>query len=158
MIPAMYAKAIPAFIVLMHLGLDVVGCNRGRAANAQEEELIAASGTGDLVRVKVLLAAGTDVNAKDKRGNFALLLAATQGHLEVADALLAAGADLNEKNREGQMALIATEPAVATHTKGGAKAVPENSDRVNMNDGSFKVCMTTVCDPNCRMVLVFCDE
>ena len=58
--------------------------------NAQGNDLIKASGDGDLPRVKALLAAGSDVNAKRGDGVTALMAASATGHLEVVRALLAA--------------------------------------------------------------------
>jgi serine/threonine-protein phosphatase 6 regulatory ankyrin repeat subunit B len=44
-----------------------------------------------------LLAAGADVNAKDKDGVTALMWASQGGHITVVQALLAAKADVNAK-------------------------------------------------------------
>ena len=43
--------------------------------------------------VKALLARGADVNARERRGQTALMWAAAEGHAEVVEALLRAGAD-----------------------------------------------------------------
>ena len=55
--------------------------------------------------VRLLLAAGADVNARDKRGNTALLLT---NNLEQAVLLLQAGADPNAHNQEGTSAFSNT--------------------------------------------------
>ena len=55
--------------------------------------------------VKILLAAGADVNAENNRGSTALYCAAINGHDEVGKALLAAGADVNVKSKDGSTAL-----------------------------------------------------
>ena len=52
-----------------------------------------AARTGKLGPVKALLARGADVNAKERRGQTALMWAAAEGHAEVVEALLEAGAD-----------------------------------------------------------------
>jgi ankyrin repeat protein len=52
-----------------------------------------AARTGKLGPVKALLARGADVNAKERRGQTALMWAAAEGHAAVSLALLQAGAD-----------------------------------------------------------------
>jgi ankyrin repeat protein len=53
--------------------------------------------------VRLLLAAGADVNARDKRGSTALMLC--QDNVEQVELLLKAGADPNVRNLEGETAL-----------------------------------------------------
>ena len=55
--------------------------------------------------VEALLQAGAQVNAKDKKGQTALMLAVQQGNLPVIDRLLALGADPNIISSEGDTAL-----------------------------------------------------
>ena len=55
--------------------------------------------------IEALLAAGADVNAKNKRGNTALHWAAGNGHVPAIEALLAAGAEPDVKNRNGNTPL-----------------------------------------------------
>jgi len=50
---------------------------------------------GDLETVRRLLRAGAEVNARDRYGQTALMLAAHRGHREIVEELLRAGADLN---------------------------------------------------------------
>ena len=50
----------------------------GTRANAQWNDLIIAAGNGDLFRVRALLAAGADVNAKTSEGLTALMAASTK--------------------------------------------------------------------------------
>jgi ankyrin repeat protein len=101
----------------------------GQRANAQGDdlgnELVAAASRGDLPRVKALLAANADVNAKVNAkpvnglrsvivsgqarlvdGETALMLASREGHLEVVRALFAARADVNTKDDDGGTALM----------------------------------------------------
>jgi ankyrin repeat protein len=72
---------------------------------AAPDKLLEASAAGDLSRVKTLLAAKYNVNAKDVHGYTALILASFDGHLEVVRALLAAGADVNAKAFNGETAM-----------------------------------------------------
>lgn len=58
-------------------------------------ELIAAAGRGDLARVRTLLAAKAPVDAQDRAGQTALLVAVNGNHVAIAEALLDAGASLN---------------------------------------------------------------
>ena len=75
-------------------------------ANIDEESLIAASGNGDLSRVKALLAAKVDVNAKADNGATALIAASQNGYEEVVQVLLQAKADVNAKTSNGTTALM----------------------------------------------------
>ncbi len=52
-----------------------------------------AARTGKLGPVKALLARGAEVDAKERRGQTALMWASAEGHSEVVAALLQAGAD-----------------------------------------------------------------
>lgn len=60
----------------------MVACSRGEQSRAEE-----------------LVAAGADVNARDRFGYSALMYAAGVGHVGVVELLLAAGADANAKNK-----------------------------------------------------------
>ena len=60
---------------------------------------------GLIAAVKQHLAAGTDVNAKDKRGRTPLYWAAVGDHNEIAELLIAKGADVNAKNKDGDTPL-----------------------------------------------------
>jgi ankyrin repeat protein len=74
------------------------GWYAGTGVNAHENDLVAASESGDLSRVRALLANGSDANAKRGDGATALMLASEHGHLEVAKLLLAKGADASANN------------------------------------------------------------
>jgi len=61
-------------------------------ACAQESHLFKAATDGDLSRVKALITAKADVNAKNTWGNTALMFALAKGHMEVEKVLIAARA------------------------------------------------------------------
>jgi ankyrin repeat protein len=61
---------------------------------------------GDAARVRALVAAGADVDAKDRHGQTGLMRAAHAGHAEVVRALLEAGAALDPTAKHGLSALM----------------------------------------------------
>ncbi len=75
-------------------------------ANTDEESLIAASGNGDLSRVKTLLVTKVNVNAHAPDGVTALIAASQNGYEEVVQVLLQAKADVNAKTSNGTTALM----------------------------------------------------
>ncbi|SVC90659.1 uncharacterized protein METZ01_LOCUS343513, partial [marine metagenome] len=60
---------------------------------------------GNIEAVKQHLAAGTDVNAKDRHKNTPLHAAAAWGQKEIAELLIANGADVNAKRFDGRTPL-----------------------------------------------------
>ena len=84
---------------------------RGANANAWhswgKNALMIASQEGHLSVVKMLLAKGVDVNAKDRQlGRTALMDAVWRGHLKVVELLLDKGADVNASDKVGSTALV----------------------------------------------------
>ena len=71
--------------------------------NAVWEEAIK---RGDVLAVSDLLDRGTDVDARDRHGQTALMLAARAGHREVVEALIAHRANLNTTAKYGLSALM----------------------------------------------------
>lgn len=71
-----------------------------------KQELCDAAVAGDETSVARLLTAGADVDAKDRYGQTALMLAATHGHDGVVGILLAHGADTDVTAKYGLSALM----------------------------------------------------
>jgi uncharacterized protein len=61
---------------------------------------------GDAEAVRRLLRSGANVNARNRRGQTALMLAAHHGHREIVDLLVGAGADLNVTAKYNLTALM----------------------------------------------------
>ena len=70
----------------------------GRAAEDPGDALRRAASTGDVAKVKELLASGVDVNAANTYGGTALAFACDKGHAAVVDLLLERGADINARD------------------------------------------------------------
>ena len=77
--------------------------------NERNTDLIEAATNGPATSVRLLLAAGADMNATDNAGYTALIVAAAHGHAEIVRLLLAAGADTEATNRDGNTASILAE-------------------------------------------------
>jgi ankyrin repeat protein len=69
-------------------------------------ELMMAASCGYTNKVKILICARADVNARDKYGKTALMHAAQNGRVGVAQVLLDAGADINAKDTYGETVLM----------------------------------------------------
>lgn len=63
--------------------------------------------SGDLAQVMALLDEGSDVNARDRDGDTALMFASFNGHFLIVKALLGHGADVHARARNGWTALQA---------------------------------------------------
>ncbi|HYG11937.1 MAG TPA: ankyrin repeat domain-containing protein [Pyrinomonadaceae bacterium] len=74
--------------------LTLAACQKHQPSTA----LTVAAERGDVAQVKQLIAAGADVNEKDKWGHTALMWAARKGHAEIARALVEARADMNVRD------------------------------------------------------------
>lgn len=67
--------------------------------------LVKAAKNGDVEELKDLIEKGADVNAKNTKGETALIAAAERGHLNIVDILFEKDADINAKNNKGWTAL-----------------------------------------------------
>lgn len=68
--------------------------------------LMKASHMGDIAVVRMLIAAGASLNARNADGNNALWLACVGKHLEVIEVLVDAGIDMNNRNDNGATPLM----------------------------------------------------
>jgi ankyrin repeat protein len=75
-------------LVILLLGTVCV-----QAISEKDQQLIDAAEKGDIKKVKALIKAGADVNAKDKEGGTALMYAKNEGHGDIVKILKAAGAN-----------------------------------------------------------------
>ena len=73
--------------------------NRGKA-------LFESAYHGDAGAVDALLIAGAPLEARDRRGNTPLIVAAANGHEEVVDLLIDWGADVNATDLTGRTPLM----------------------------------------------------
>ena len=88
----------------------LVGCATTKSpappsAKAPDISIYFASGLGNIEAVNQYLAAGTDVNAKDKYGRTPLHEAAYWDHKEIVELLITKGADVNAKTKRGETPL-----------------------------------------------------
>ena len=76
-----------------------------------------AVGGGDVEAVRELVRSGADVDARDRHGQTALMLAAHRGHREIVELLVEAGADLDVAAKYNltalMLAIVAGHAAVA---------------------------------------------
>ena len=76
------------------------------ALTKDEEGFLWASETGNIEKVKELLALGVDVNIQDEEGLTALMNASSWGHEEIVKELIRAKADVNVQNVYGYTAFM----------------------------------------------------
>ena len=112
------------------------------------ENIIDALKSNDTNRANSILKDGkAGINAKDKNGNTALMLASSYGHLEIVKLLVESGADINAKNNDGDNSLMSFfnspirysphsysgEAAIAVKYE-GVKYLLENGADINSKD------------------------
>ena len=112
-----YGKSVLSKAIGQNAGIEVQDFLREKGANEwviSKEEALEVSqgfwndkgGLKSLEEIKELLKKGADLEAKDKDGLTALMVAVYNGRLEVVKYLAECGADLEAKDEEGYTALM----------------------------------------------------
>jgi ankyrin repeat protein len=123
------------------IGLSIYGCKDREGPHGQgtdgkrviysDKAFFDAVKSGDRETVAMSIKEGFNVNAKDKDGYTALLIAAERGDLEMAHLLVEKGADVNAKDKDGYTALMYVAYAGDLEI---AKILIKNSADVNARD------------------------
>lgn len=112
------ATAICCLVLSMFLiiGLSISGCKGREGTPGQKTDgkkiiysdkaFFDALKSGDKETVAMAIKEGFNVNARDRDGYTALLIAAEKGDPEMADLLIEKGADVNAKDKDGYTALM----------------------------------------------------
>ena len=82
------------------------GGDRGRPADGDPSDLVAAAARGDVASVRRLLAGGAYADARDRDGRTAVTAAAIGDHVDVARVLIDAGADVDLQDAERNNPLL----------------------------------------------------
>ncbi len=99
-------KLILALVLLLSFGI-LAQENENNTPAKPSVEIFAAAATGNLEQIKLHIAAGTYLNAKEPmKGSSPLITSIVFNHTDVANELIKAGADINQKNNEGSTPLI----------------------------------------------------
>ena len=107
-------------------------------------EFESAATSGDVLALETLLNAGADIDAKDRYGQTALMLAAHRGHLVAAEALLRRGANADVTAKFGLSALMLA--IVAGHGEVAQALVRAGADRTLRGTGAPGFAGKTACD------------
>jgi hypothetical protein len=108
--------------------------------SASDVDIHGAAASGDVAALKALIAAGSDLNAREASGGSSpLITAATFGQTEAATALIDAGADLDQQNNDGSTALLTaaffcrTEIVEALLDAGADRSIANNAGSTPMD-------------------------
>jgi ankyrin repeat protein len=99
---------------------------------------------GDVQDVRNLLDRGADVDARDRHGQTALMLAAHAGRRDVVEALIAHGANLNTTAKYGLSALMLA--LIAGHTQVARLLADAGTDLSLRGTGAPGFAGKTACD------------
>ena len=93
-----------------------------------------AARTGDVASARALLESGNDINARDRYGQTALMLAAHRGHAAMVDLLIEHGADLDVTAKYSLSALMLA--VIAGHAEIARMLVRAGADRGLQGSGA----------------------
>ncbi|WP_208730882.1 ankyrin repeat domain-containing protein [Leptospira bouyouniensis] len=103
-----FIKLIP-FVIIFLISLIGFGCIEDetvvKTPPSLELRLFQAVENGNLEEVKILLAQGASINAKDSLGNSSLIKAVDEEEMELTKFLIQKGANVNLRNTMGETAL-----------------------------------------------------
>ena len=117
--------------------VDCTTAKRPKPLSAVDRALLDTAENGNIEAVKQHLAAGTDVNAKNRGEGTPLHLAARSGNKEIVELLIAKGADVKAKDKYGRTALH--EAIFYFHKETGELLIAKGADvNAKSDDGSGK--------------------
>lgn len=97
--------AIGLFICILTACSPVLDAEKNPSLQSKEEEetnvnqsLFSAAAEGNVEKMLALLDAGAPINAIDRQGNTAIMIATQNDHVDVVKVLIEQGADLNIRN------------------------------------------------------------
>jgi ankyrin repeat protein len=104
-----------------------------------DKEIIKAAKSGDLIKVKALLAADPDlVHARDKDGSTPLHCATWKGHKQVVALLLGSQADVNARNLNDHWGTTPLHAAAHANQAAIAQLLIDHGADINAQDLSGK--------------------
>jgi ankyrin repeat protein len=127
------SAVVIGFVIVLVAGTNIV--------EADDKDLFQAAASGDIRMVRFFLEIGADVNAKNKDGKTALMLASDKGNLEAVKLLLDKGAEVNAKNKDGKTALLVAsnlEVAKLLLDKGGDVNVKDKNGATALREASWR--------------------
>ncbi len=102
---------------------------RSASSSRLNEQLLQAAEQGSLNEVKMLLAKGAELNAKDNRGRTALMMAVLRKKPDIVKFLIDRGTDVKAKDKDGQtvlsLALGKNQPEIVQYLKAHGAKLPK---------------------------------
>jgi ankyrin repeat protein len=131
---SLYEFPLRQRVAVLLLGAVLISIASGcRKKDAVGTDFLAAAGSGDLAKVRLLLDRDPNLAfSKNRDGSTALHYAASYGFLEIAELLLTKNADVNAKNSEGSTPL---HYASSYGHKDIAELLLSNKANANIGDG-----------------------